>query len=172
MSEPHARAAPPAGGGRPPAPPATGDPGRRPDPSDAGPPIVVRIAGVPLGDLGNARVDARLLTAVLLRRGSLAQWLVGCGVGRSTVEAAFPGCGWPLDPPLSWIYQPPEPSDPEATMTVDLDELRLGELGDRDADASLLWAIALRQGRVGRWLAEHGVDADAVEVAFPGSGWA
>lgn len=97
--------------------------------------------------------------------------MAGRGVDRLTIEAAFPGCGWPLDPPLSWMHQPPDPSDPAAVMTVDLDDLRLGELGDRDADASLLCAIALRRGRMGHWLAGHGIEAADVEAAFPGSGW-
>jgi hypothetical protein len=68
--------------------------------------------------------------------------------------------------------QPPDASDATAPVVVDLEELRLGDLGHRDADGALLWAIALRQGRVGEWLVDHGVDAIDVETAFPGSGWA
>jgi hypothetical protein len=171
MPEPQEHVAPPTGGGPPPAPPAVGDPGPRPDPSDPGPPIAVRISGVPLGDLGNPRVDARLLTAVLLRRGRVASWLAGRGIDRPTVDAAFPGCGWPLDPPLSWIPPPPDAADAAAVIALDLDELRLGNLGDREADAALLWAIALRPGRMSRWLRDRGIVADDVETAFPGSGW-
>lgn len=172
MPQSHARTTPPGGSGRPPAPPATGGPDQRPDPADPGPPIGVLVAGVPLGDLGNPRVDARLLTAVLLRRGRVAKWSAGRGVDGATVEAAFPGCGWPLEPPVSWMHQPPNPSDPTAPFTVNLGDRLLGQLGYRDADASLLWAIALRGGRVGDWLADYCVDARDVERAFPGSGWA
>jgi hypothetical protein len=152
-------------------PPATGDPGRRPDPSDPGPPIVVRVAGAPLGDLGNRRADARLLTALLLRRGEVAHWLTSRGVDVAAVEAAFPGCGWPPEPPLSLLHQPPDASDATAHIAVDLEGLHLGHLGNCDADGRLLWAIALRKGRVGEWLVGHGVDAAGVETAFPGSGW-
>jgi len=171
MSEPLARSAPPSGGGRPPAPPTTGDP-RRPDPSDPGPPIAVRVSGIPLGDLGHPRVDGRLLTALLLRGGPVAAWLASHDVDAVVVSAAFPACGWPLEPPLSWRDQPPDPADREAPFTVALDALALGGLGDRGTDASLLWAIARRPARVGEWLADHGITAESVEQAFPGAGWA
>jgi hypothetical protein len=59
--EPAASSARPPGGPRPPAPPATGEPNRRPDPADPGPPITVRLGHVLIGDLGHPRVDARLL---------------------------------------------------------------------------------------------------------------
>jgi hypothetical protein len=157
--EPQPHFGPPAGGGRPPAPPATGEPGGRPDPSDPGPPIPVSLGGVPLGDLGNPRVDSRLLMALLLRRGEVAQWLEARSAGRAAVSAAFPGCGWPLDPPLSWMDQPPEPSNPAAVIDVDLHTRHLGILGDAGADARLLCAIALRPSQVSRWLSSLGVDA-------------
>jgi hypothetical protein len=54
---------------------------------------------------------------------------------------------------------------------LDLGELHLGKLGHRDADARLLWAVAIREGRVGRWLTDHDLDAAEVEAAFPGSEW-
>lgn len=51
-----------------------------------------------LGDLGNRTVDGRLLSAILLRDGAVARWLVEqCGIDASAVEAAFPTSGWPLD---------------------------------------------------------------------------
>lgn len=68
------------------------------------------------------------------------------------------------------MHQPPNPSDPGALIRVDLDEFHLGCLGHRDADATLVSAIALRKGRVGDWLAARGVEAADVEAAFPGSG--
>jgi hypothetical protein len=47
----------------------------------------------------------------------------------------------------------------------------LGDLGNGRVDARLLRALLLRDGRVAEWLRSRGVDADAVETAFPGSGW-
>ena len=42
-----------------------------------------------LGDLGNARVDARLLQALLLRDGRVADWLRRKGVAAQDVEGGF-----------------------------------------------------------------------------------
>ena len=94
MSEPDAKSVRPPGGPRPPAPPATGEPEGGPSPSDPGPPITVRLDDLVLGDLGNARVDARLLSALLARDGRVAQWLRGRGLDVEDVEAAFPGSTW------------------------------------------------------------------------------
>lgn len=92
--------APPRRPPRPPAPPGAGDPGRpEPDPSDPGPPIGVRLNDCVLGDLGHARVDARLLQAILLREGRVSAWLRERGVDLDAVEATFPGSGWPLRRP-------------------------------------------------------------------------
>jgi hypothetical protein len=85
----------PPGGPVPPAPPATGEPGRGPDPRDPGPPIPVRLSEELLGDLGNGRVDARLLTAILLREGAVGEWLRSRGIDPEAVDDAFPGSGWP-----------------------------------------------------------------------------
>lgn len=163
--------APPAGGGPPAAPPAIGEPprGDRPDPRDPGPPIGVVLAGVPLGDLGNARVDSRLVMAVVLRGGEVARWLRARGVTASALSTAF--AGWPLSPPYDWPSGIPDPADPELTLPVSLDRLVLGDLGEPSSDADLLWAIALRDCRVAAWLREHGVDAVALGRAFPGTGW-
>ena len=82
-------------GGRPPAPPSTGEPGRRgPDPAGPEPPITVRLDDLLLGDLGNQRVDARLVQALLLRDGRVGRWLLSQGVDVDAVERAFPGSGW------------------------------------------------------------------------------
>jgi hypothetical protein len=92
----------PTGGGKPPAPPGIGDPGRgRPDPFDRGAPIAVSVNGRPIGDLGNRAVDARLLSAVLEGWSEVAEWLVALGVVAEAdpepdlthghVKAAFPG---------------------------------------------------------------------------------
>lgn len=95
MPKPAPESAPPPGGPPPPAPPAAGGPPRRgPDPSDPGPPIAVRLDELLLGDLGNQRVDARLLRALLLREGDVAKWLRSRGVDADAVEDAFPGSGW------------------------------------------------------------------------------
>lgn len=171
MPEPEVQSGPPSGGNPPPAPPLTGEPGGRPDPSDWGSPIGVVLEGVPLGDLGNRRVDARLLTALLLRGGAVAAWLVSRGIHRGAVEAAFPGSGWPLQPPLSWRDSVPDPADAEAPISVELRRVPLGDLGDRAADARLLNAIALRRRDVSDWLRLHGVDTPDIESEFPTSGW-
>jgi hypothetical protein len=95
VPEPEPQSARPPGGPRPPAPPATGEPPRGgPDPSDPGPPIAVQLDDLLLGDLGNARVDARLLSAILLRDGRVAEWLRDQGVDGDAVGDAFPGTGW------------------------------------------------------------------------------
>jgi hypothetical protein len=97
VTEPEIRSERPPGGPGPPAPPTTGDPpGRGPDPADPGPPIAVLLDDLLLGDLGNARVDARLLRAVLLRDGRVAEWLRSRGIDDAAVDEAFPGTGWPL----------------------------------------------------------------------------
>jgi hypothetical protein len=54
---------------------------------------MVRLDDLLLGDLGNARVDARLLHAMLLRDGRVAEWLRSFGVDADVVESAFPGSG-------------------------------------------------------------------------------
>lgn len=93
--EPETAGAKPPSGPAPPAPPTTGEPpGRGPDPGDPGPPITVRLDDLLLGDLGNQRVDARLLHALVLRDGRVGQWLISQGVDVDAVERAFPGTGW------------------------------------------------------------------------------
>ena len=84
----------PPDGPRPPAPPATGEPSGAPDPADPRPPIEVRLDDYLLGDLGNARVDARLLNAILLRNGKVAAWVRSHGIEAADVEVAFPGSDW------------------------------------------------------------------------------
>jgi hypothetical protein len=54
---------------------------------------------------------------------------------------------------------------------VHLDDLLLGDLGNQPVDARPLRAILLREGHVAEWLRSRGIDADAVEDAFPRSGW-
>jgi hypothetical protein len=169
--KPRPQTAGPPGGPRPPAPPATGQPGEGlPDPTDPGPPIRVVLDDAPLGDLGNRRVDSRLLVAVLLRDGPVAQWLRDRAITRRDVEAAFPGAGWPLYPPLSWRHEP-DPSNDASPIEARLDTMVMGNLGSSDADGRLLIAILLRNREVAAWLQSRGVDVDDVEAAFPGSRW-
>ncbi len=93
--KPETGRAEPSGGVRVPAPPTTGEPpSRAPDPADPGAPITVRLDDLLLGDLGNQRVDARLLQALLLRDGRVGKWLLGQGVDADAVERAFPDSGW------------------------------------------------------------------------------
>jgi hypothetical protein len=93
MPEPQPASARPPGGPPPPAPPATGGP-HGVDPSDPGPAIPVSLGPELIGDLGNARVDARLLHAILLRDRLVATWLREQGVDGAAIERAFPGGGW------------------------------------------------------------------------------
>ncbi len=92
MPEPHpASGRPPSRPPRPPAPPATGEPGRKaPDPADLGPPIMVRLDDLILGDLGHPVVDADLLSAILLRNQRVGQWLTSRGVDLDALNEAFP----------------------------------------------------------------------------------
>lgn len=83
----------PPGGPSPPAPPVTGD-AAGPDPSDPGNPVVVQLGQQMLGDLGNPRVDARLLSAILTRDGRVAAWLRDQQIDLDDVENAFPGTRW------------------------------------------------------------------------------
>jgi hypothetical protein len=94
MIEAQAQAGRPPSGPAPPAPPATGDPQSDPDPADPGPPIQVTLGNRTLGDLGNQRVDAQLLSAILLRDGAVAKWLRSRGVDLDGVRDAFPGLDW------------------------------------------------------------------------------
>jgi hypothetical protein len=84
----------PPGGPRPPAPPGTTGPSRQPDPADPGPPIPVVLGPLQLGDLGNTLVDVRLLNAILLRGGRVAEWLRSEGIDLDKVDTKFPGGGW------------------------------------------------------------------------------
>jgi hypothetical protein len=85
----------PPGGEGPAALPSTGEPpSPGPDPADPGPPITVRLDELLLGDLGNQRVDARLLQAILLRDRRVAEWLRSRGIDADAVEDAFPGTHW------------------------------------------------------------------------------
>jgi hypothetical protein len=160
----------PPGPPRPPAPPATGEPGRGVDPSDLGPPIMVLLDDVPLGDLGHPRVDARLLAAITLRGGPIARWLSERGIDAGAI-AALPGSEWPLDPPLSWPHAPADPADPGKRIAVSLNELSLGDLGSPDADARLLTAILVRNRTIGEWLRERGITADGVATSYPSARW-
>jgi hypothetical protein len=55
---------------------------------------VVRLDETVLGDLGNARVDARLLQAILARDRTVSSWLQDRGITSADVDDAFPGSGW------------------------------------------------------------------------------
>jgi hypothetical protein len=54
----------------------------------------VRFGPLLLGDLGNPAVDARLLSALLLRGGLVAQWLQAQGIDRDGIRASFPDSEW------------------------------------------------------------------------------
>jgi len=170
--EPQPQSARPPGGPGPPAPPGVADPGGRPDPSDAGPPIGVLLGAMPLGDLGNPRVDSRLVVAVLLRDGEVSRWLRFHNIDVEAVQAEFTGASWPLQPSLG---QPgksePDPCDLRADLDIWLDDMHLGRLGEASTDARVLNAILLRGWGVGSWLQASGITIDAVETAFPGSSW-
>jgi hypothetical protein len=63
----------------------------------------------------------------------------------------------------------PDPADPGPPIKVCLDDVLLGDLGNPRVDSCLVRAILLRDGRVADWLRSRGIDAAAVEDAFPGS---
>jgi hypothetical protein len=64
-----------------------------PEPDEA----PIRLDDLPLGDLGWAIADARLLTAILLRGRAVAELLAARGITVEAVEEAFPGAAgaWP-----------------------------------------------------------------------------
>jgi hypothetical protein len=74
-------------------------PAGRPDPRDPGPPITVALDGELLGDLGNPRVDARLLLALVLRGGRVAQWLASQGIDDATLRERYGAMGLGWEPP-------------------------------------------------------------------------
>lgn len=55
-------------------------------PRDPGEPVGVRLDEAPIGDLGNPRVDGRLLLEILERRGAVAAWLRERGVDEAAVR--------------------------------------------------------------------------------------
>jgi ATP-dependent Clp protease ATP-binding subunit ClpC len=55
-------------------------------PRDSGEPVGVVLDEAPLGDLGNPRVDGRLLLEILERRGAVAAWLRERGVDEDAVR--------------------------------------------------------------------------------------
>jgi hypothetical protein len=194
MPQTQAVGVPPPGGPRPPAPPASGEPGRGPDPADPGPPITVHVGGMMLGDLGHPRVDAKILTAILMRNSSVGDWLRARGVSLED-----------LDPPPV-VRRPDRPRAPSARyataeeiaikerqdtqksqamhrlvadagppdyrqMAVHLNDLPLGDLGNSQADSRLVNAIVLRGGAITDWLSNRVGDVTNVEQSFPGSSW-
>ena len=83
-----------------------------------------------------------------------------------------PGPPAPAPPPTGEPPRPgPDPADPGPPITVRLDDLLLGDLGHERVDARLLQAILLRDRHVAEWLRNRGIDADAIEDAFPGTQW-
>lgn len=194
MPEPRAAGAPPPGGPRPPAPPAAGDPGRGPDPADPGPPISVRLNDLRLGDLGHPRVDAKLLTAIVMLGGEVGSWLRARGVTPERLEP--PPVIRRHETPLAPGVRRATPEDIAALERHDaelreqlgrlaaaaaaprgrpiaahLDALELAGLGSTPTDARLLSAIVVRGGAITAWLTDRIGDADDVESAFPGSSW-
>jgi hypothetical protein len=59
------------------------------DPRDPGPPIEVGLDRHPIGDLGNVRVDARLLLAIVLRGSRVGRWLGERGFDEAAIRAEF-----------------------------------------------------------------------------------
>ena len=70
---------------------AVGDPPPRPardglDIADRRHPVTVALAGELVGDLGHPRVDARLLLALVMRGGPMAEWLAARGVDERAIR--------------------------------------------------------------------------------------
>lgn len=55
---------------------------------------MVRLDDFVLGDLGNARVDSRLLYAILRRDHKLADWLRSRGITEEDPATEFPDAAW------------------------------------------------------------------------------
>jgi ATP-dependent Clp protease ATP-binding subunit ClpC len=55
-------------------------------PRDPGDPIGVVLGETPIGDLGNARADGRMLLAILQRNGAVAAWLRERGIDEAAVR--------------------------------------------------------------------------------------
>jgi len=55
---------------------------------------MVRFDELILGDLGNPHVDARILTALLLREGKVAEWLRSHAIELEAIVRDFPGSDW------------------------------------------------------------------------------
>ena len=194
MTEPEVVGVAPPGGPRPPAPPATGDPGRAPDPADPGPPITVCVGPMLLGDLGHPRVDAKILTVILLRNGPVGEWLRGRDVSpehldpppviRSPDTPLAPGVGQATASEIaSYLRHDAQQSQALHRLVTDasqpvrreiavwLDDLCVGDLGSSHADSRLVSAIAVRGGAITDWLSDRHVDEANVERAFPASSW-
>lgn len=98
-----------------------------------------------------------------------------CGMEEPQTDPDFgspPGGGAPPAPP--GMGQPGDgvnPSDPGPPIRVRLEDHVLGDLGSSRTDARLLSAILVRNGRVGQWLRDRGLEVSDVEETFPGSGW-
>ena len=84
---------------------------------------MVQLDDLKLGDMGNARVDARLLQAILVRDQKVAEWLRNRGVQIQSVEEAFPGSGWEEDQPP----ESPPPSPPESESRAIHEAIARGE---------------------------------------------
>jgi hypothetical protein len=76
-------------------PPAARPPITHIDPAHGGDPVQVQLNGHPLGDLGHPRTDAALIAAILLRGGTVGDWLTNQGLSRADVERAFGPTPWP-----------------------------------------------------------------------------
>ena len=59
------------------------------DPRDPGSPLMVALDDRPFGDVGNPRVDARLLLAIALRDQRVAAWLRERGVDEAAIRRDF-----------------------------------------------------------------------------------
>jgi hypothetical protein len=85
-------------------------------------------------------------------------------------SARPPGGPPPPAPPATGEPHGVDLSHPGPPIPVALGPQLIGDLGHPLVDARLLRAILLRDGHVARWLRERGLDDDAVERAFPGTG--
>jgi hypothetical protein len=147
-----------------------------------------------LGDLGHPRVDAKILTSILMRNGPVGEWLRARGVSlehldpppvvRRPDRPLAPGARYATAEEIAIMERqdaqksqamrrlvadagPPDCRE----IAVHLNDLPVGDLGSSRTDSRLVNAIMVRGGAITDWLSDRLGDVANVEQSFPGSSW-